>query len=168
MINVLVSLLLELVDFCRQLPLVFLAVLNLPHGAKRSLSWRKLIMHCGDRVLHNHVIITLHQIGVFVLVRVIYIVLMMECGYGTVKLLIRGTTLHFHHDPLLLNCLWIGCNASHLSYSLLFELPLPRLHLLDEDLRLQIVRLDLADKLLVSRMLLSGYAWIFLLTLVCY
>ena len=64
-------------------------------------------------------------------------------------------TLHIHHDPLLLQSLRVGCDTAHFRDSLLLELPLPRLHLLDKNLGLQIVRLNLADVLLMRRVLLA-------------
>ena len=64
-------------------------------------------------------------------------------------------TLHIHHDPLLLQSLRVGCDATHFRDSLLLELPLPRLHLFDKNLGLQVVWLDLADVLLMRRVLLA-------------
>ena len=153
MVDIFVSLLLELVDFCGQLPLVLFAVFYLSHCAERPLRGRELRMH---GVLHDHVVITLKHVGVLILLEIGILLLL------TISL-VGCTTLHFHHHSLLLDGLGIGCNASHLSYPLLFKLPFPRLHLLDKDLGLKIIRFHLSDELLVSRVLLTWYARIFLL-----
>jgi len=62
--------------------------------------------------------------------------------------------LLLNRNALLFDSLRICCNASHISDSLLFKFTLTVLHLLYENLSLQVIRLNLANILLVRRLLL--------------
>ena len=128
MLNIFVPLLLKLIDFRSQLPLVFLGVLDLPDSTEGTLSWRELVHRW---ILHDHIVAILYHVWIW----------LSAC---------RCPFLHLHHDPLLLNCLWIGSNTSHLGNSLLLDLPFTILHLLDKDLLLQIVWLHLSNELLMG------------------
>ena len=158
-VNILVPLLLQLVHLCGQLPLILLAIFDLSDSSERPLRRRELV---HGWVLHDHVIVVLQPIGILILLEVLLLQLTVAVRLGTGS----GPPLHIHHDPLLLKSLRVGCNAAHLSDPLLLELPFSRLHLLDEDLGLQIVWLHLADVLLMSRVLLAWNVWVLLLGVV--
>jgi len=74
-----------------------------------------------------------------------------------------GAPLHFHHDFLLFDCLWVGRDTSQLSNPLLFDLSLPILHLFDKDLGMKVIRLNLTDELLMSSVLLLWNLWVLFL-----
>ena len=158
-VSILVPLLLQVVHLCSQLPFILLAIFDLSDSSERPLRRREL---GHGWVLHDHVIVALQPVGILVLLEVLLLQLAVAVRLGAGS----GPPLHIHHDPLLLKSLRVGCNAAHLSDPLLLELPFSGLHLLDEDLSLQIVWLHLADVLLMSRVLLAWYVRVLLLGVV--
>ena len=155
-VHILVPLLLQLVHLCSQLPLILLAIFDLSDSSERPLRRRELV---HGWVLHDHIIVALRPIGILILLEVLLLQLTVTVRLGSGS----SPSLHIHHDPLLLESLRVGRNAAHLSDPLLPELPFSRLHLLDEDLGLEIVWLHLADVLLMRRRFLAWYVWVLLL-----
>ena len=139
MINVSVSLTLQLVDFRSKLPLVLLAVFDLAQSAKRSL---RELGHVLTSVLHNHIVVGVCKLLSF-----------------SILLLLTIASLHIHHETLLFNSSCIGSNTAHLSDSLFPKFTFTRLHLLHENLCLQVAWLNLANELLVSRLVLLRHFW---------
>lgn len=152
MIDIFVTLLLELIYLGSKLPLIFLTIFNLSDTTKRP--WRLWeLRHVLARVLHYHIVAVLDH-GVRLIPH--HLLLLWVCTSSS-------TFLHLYHYALLLDGLRVGCDATHLCDPLLFYLTLSWLHLLHKHLRLQIVWLHLANVLLMCCMPLLGNLWVLLL-----
>jgi len=140
MLHILVSLLLKLINFRLELPLVLLTVLNLAIDSYGALASELL----SGSVLHKRVVVVCKETWILEFVLLL---------------------LHFHYDTLIFNCLWACNDSPHLYNPFLFKLPFAVLHLAHKNLCLQVIWLDLRDKLMMHGVPLLRYHWIFFIWL---